>query len=818
MGPYGIVVDTANNIYTSNLLSDNITKITPEGISTIFGNTVDSPYGITIDTTNNIYIVSYYTGEVSKITPDGVTTIIGSTGSNPIGLTIDSLGNLYTNANQTDIYKINPLEKTFNLIGKTDGDSYHIITDLTGNVYTTNYFSNNVTKFIKTNTQTGVKAANTNMYNSASTSIDNTVTYVSNCPAEQVIIGNANIFSTIKVSAEIGPTLPTISASACGVIYTPLEVTINQATNQIDPTTTGPVKFTIVFNQPIDVTTFTAEDIKLTGTAPGLSVVSITQIAPIDGTTFEVLVMATGNGTVIANVPTKTLTNSIQAINPDTPVFNESNSTSTDNVITIINSVQTPMAVTISVPAISNNPKPIIVGTCDSGAVLNITITTGVNNISNQTLPSLTCGLGRSYSTNPLSNIPDGPYCATVVSTDTANNTATAQSCGIIDTSTIVTVLVPAITNNTRPTLTGTCEAGASLTITITTGITNSISETLPTFVCESTNLYSKIPTIDIPQGSYCVQADARDPAGNTAMAKGCGNIFVTVSAPETTTDNKPEITGTCTPSVAGGYQVSVVVVIKIGNGFQTINETITTTCSTIGTYKVRPTIIIPVGAFQVTATATDAIGNQAIAVDAGAVVQAVVPPVNIPGATIIISQSSSILPSPTSNSILEVFDSIFDPYQCGQSITGKVNSNYGVKSVVVKLFTRRGDGSYESEPKYIFRPILDSQGRYTIPLDYNNEITFVKGLYRVEYASESSTKAIRSGSYLADITNQCSVIIPTVVVQNTEITPEGKVTIRTGGNNELYYIAIMIAIVFSGVGYWKLRRKTVKAVDVFGK
>ena len=88
----------------------------------------------------------------------------------------------------------------------------------------------------------------------------------------------------------------------------PLNVTINQAPAQVDPANVGTAaKFTAVFSHVIDTTSFTASDIVLTGTAPGATVTSVTQIAPNNGTTFEINVTTTGVGTVIADIPEATI-------------------------------------------------------------------------------------------------------------------------------------------------------------------------------------------------------------------------------------------------------------------------------------------------------------------------------------------------------------------------------------------------------------------------------------------------------------------------------------------------------------------------------
>ena len=78
----------------------------------------------------------------------------------------------------------------------------------------------------------------------------------------------------------------------------PPQVTISQGTGQQDPTNRSPIHFTATFSEP--VTGFTADDVVLTGTAPGpLTVV----VKPVDSRTFDVAVSGlTGGGTVIVTV------------------------------------------------------------------------------------------------------------------------------------------------------------------------------------------------------------------------------------------------------------------------------------------------------------------------------------------------------------------------------------------------------------------------------------------------------------------------------------------------------------------------------------
>jgi len=82
-------------------------------------------------------------------------------------------------------------------------------------------------------------------------------------------------------------------------------VTVNQASTQADPTNSLPIYFVAVFSEPISTTTFTAGDVSLSGsTAPGATATGVTQIAPNDGTTFQITIGGmTGSGTVVVSIP-----------------------------------------------------------------------------------------------------------------------------------------------------------------------------------------------------------------------------------------------------------------------------------------------------------------------------------------------------------------------------------------------------------------------------------------------------------------------------------------------------------------------------------
>ena len=105
-----------------------------------------------------------------------------------------------------------------------------------------------------------------------------------------------------------------------------LNVTVEQAAGQDDPTNTTPITFLATFSEPINPSTFTFSDVTLSGTA-GADTVLISEVAPTDGTTFALTVSGmVGDGTVTVEIPA----GGIQSL---TGHANNA-STSTDNEIT----------------------------------------------------------------------------------------------------------------------------------------------------------------------------------------------------------------------------------------------------------------------------------------------------------------------------------------------------------------------------------------------------------------------------------------------------------------------------------------------------
>jgi hypothetical protein len=132
----------------------------------------------------------------------------------------------------------------------------------------------------------------------------------------------------------------------------PPSVTINQASGQADPTTAGPILFTVQFTE--SVTGFTASDVAFTGsTVGGTLAAAVTG----SGASYTVSVSGmTGTGTVVASIPAGAATDGDN--NPSLA------STSTDNTVTF----QTPGAATVTINQAAAQADP------TSGSTITFTV------------------------------------------------------------------------------------------------------------------------------------------------------------------------------------------------------------------------------------------------------------------------------------------------------------------------------------------------------------------------------------------------------------------------------------------------------------
>jgi uncharacterized repeat protein (TIGR01451 family) len=140
---------------------------------------------------------------------------------------------------------------------------------------------------------------------------------------------SGDLVNSVTVIPPTGMTDQTPSDNtATDIDYLRPTVTINQAAGQSDPTSISPIHFTAVFSEP--VSGFTGSDIRFNGTTlKGTLSATIAEIAPMDGTTYDVAVRGMiPKGTVFVGIPAGSVNSTAH------PVATNAESTSTDdNVI-----------------------------------------------------------------------------------------------------------------------------------------------------------------------------------------------------------------------------------------------------------------------------------------------------------------------------------------------------------------------------------------------------------------------------------------------------------------------------------------------------
>ncbi|MGB5451963.1 MAG: retention module-containing protein, partial [Sedimenticolaceae bacterium] len=184
------------------------------------------------------------------------------------------------------------------------------------------------------------------------------------------------------------------------------------------------------------------------------------------------------------------------------------------------------LALTVSAPDDSNDNTPTITGTTDAGAgsTVSLTVTDSAGNVQN--LTTTVQGDG-SYSVEVPDALADGGYTVDASVTDTAGNTANASDPGRVDTTApVITVSAPDNTGDNTPTITGTTDADAGSTVSLTVTDSAGDVQNLTTTV-QGDGSYSVEVPVALADGGYTVDASVTDMAGNTANASDPGSVVI---------------------------------------------------------------------------------------------------------------------------------------------------------------------------------------------------------------------------------------------------------------------------------------------------
>ena len=280
------------------------------------------------------------------------------------------------------------------------------------------------------------------------------------------------------------------------------------------------------------------------------------------------------------------------------------------------------VTLTVNAPdGVSNDNTPYISGTSDAiGSNVNLVITDSKGATHTVTVPVTEEG---TYAVDLSEQLPDGKYTVSATVSNSTGKTATASDTGEIDTTAVITVEAPDLSNDNTPTLTGTTtdvEEGQTVTLTVTDS--RGGSQVVTATVQADGSYQAEVPNA-LPDGRYSVEAVVSDKAGNRAEARddnnGKGNVIdttapvITVDAPDNTSDNTPLISGT-TDAPAGSI-VSITVTDSRGSV-----QTVSTSVGADGRYSVEVPKALAEGRYTAEAAVKDPAGNEGKASDNGSI------------------------------------------------------------------------------------------------------------------------------------------------------------------------------------------------------
>ncbi|MCK7453679.1 BapA/Bap/LapF family large adhesin [Enterobacter chengduensis] len=420
-------------------------------------------------------------------------------------------------------------------------------------------------------------------------------------------LGNVSAVSApwsvvVDLTAPTVPTLDTVNDNVPGGVTGNL--TSGQVTNDNTPTIggTGQAGSTIhILNNGTEIGTTTVD---------GSGNWSFTPTTPLGDGSYALRAYATdAAGNASANSSVFSFT--VDTTGPVAPV-----------VTSVIDDIA-PVTGTLTSGAATNDARPTFNGTGEVGATVHVIVD------GNEIGTAVVNALG-SWTFTPGSNLSDGQHAIVFNATDPAGNVSSTTAPFNLTVDTIVPS-APAIataadnvgsiqtplssgqsTDDTTPTLNGTAEANATITV---------YENGLPvgTAQADGTGAWSFTPSTPLSSGSHTWTATATDAAGNVGPASPGFTLIVDTTAPnapvisqaiddvgsitgpltsgQTTDDAVPRLVGTSEPFA----------IVKIYEGTTLVG---TGTADASGSWSILLSTTLTAGAHSFTAQATDAAGN----------------------------------------------------------------------------------------------------------------------------------------------------------------------------------------------------------------
>ncbi len=377
-------------------------------------------------------------------------------------------------------------------------------------------------------------------------------------------------------------------------------VTVNQVAGQADPTNQDYATFRIVFSEPVQASSFTYDDLTITGTTG--SVASLTQI---DSTTWDVVISGMTNGD-IATVSLLASKVTDLAGNANTA------STSTDNQVTYDTTQPT---VTVNQAAGQADP------TNSNSAQFTIVFSKPVTVLdtsklqlsgSTSAIISNVAAVSSTTYTVTISSMTNGDTvslaAAADAATDIAGNASTASTSTdnhvTYDTTAPNATVHTLVTNDSTPVVAGTISDPSATVIVTINGIDYPATNNGDGTWTLSDNTISPALT----DGLYDVTIKTADTAGNENTSTAASSLTIDTTAPTgTITPVAPSITNS--PALSGTITDPTAVVTVVIDGV-----TYTATNHEDGTWSLPAGTIAPAltpGTHTATVTFSDAAGNR---------------------------------------------------------------------------------------------------------------------------------------------------------------------------------------------------------------
>ncbi|MBB1330528.1 retention module-containing protein, partial [Pseudoalteromonas sp. SR43-7] len=421
-----------------------------------------------------------------------------------------------------------------------------------------------------------------------------------------ITASDGSTFTLLAVTQEDGSWSAQVTNPLPEGDFTVVAAVIDDSGNEAQASAVGNVDLTVSINFIIDTNDTTPTISGSTQDVEPGAVVTVT-FTGSDGVAETVQVVTGADGSWSVEASNELVEGQFSVVATVTDAAGNTASASETGEIDL-----TDPAITINPIEDTNDVTPSVSGNVidvPAGTEVTLVITDSEGN--EQTLTTITNADG-TYTADIIADLSEGDFTVTASVSDTAGNSSTATVTGTVDlTAPSVTINNIADTNDTTPTLTGSTQglaSGSEVTLIVTDSL--GAEQQLVTTISADGTWSIEIPTA-LSEGDFTVTANVSDNAGNAAQDSQLGSVdttppLVAINDFADSNDTTPTFSGT-TSDVAPGSLVSVLVTDANGE-----SQTLTAVVSEDGTWQVGATQAVAEGDFTITATVTDAAGNEA--------------------------------------------------------------------------------------------------------------------------------------------------------------------------------------------------------------